>query len=421
MTLIQITILVALLTACWTVAVALWASAFGRQFFLLPAARLPDSRLPRAAIVMGFKGADPFLLDSLRRLMTQDYPDYELRLVIDSRTDPAWSVAEQAVQETGAEHVRLEEFRDVPEHGIVNCTNAKVVQAIRGLDDSFDVVAMADGDTSASRDWLRELVSPLVTDSAIGVVTGHRWFQARPQQFGSRVRYVWNAAAVPIMYCLQMAWGGCYAIRTATIHDAGLLDKWSRIAALDMHTTREMRQRGLRIHFLPSLMVMNREECGLPFCLNFVRRQLTWARLYNPGWPLTVVHSVGSSLLLVFAVLLFLCGLITGNGAVCGLAVATGGGYVGAMAALVMFLEFCVRRRNDVRENSRTAFNARQFIRLAAAVPVTQAVQLVAVLLTSFAKRVAWRGAVLEICGPSEIRVVSTEDSSAPATGVQSL
>ena len=198
----------------WSLAVTSWVMVFARPFFRVKPPSVPDDELPKAAIVMGFKGADPFLVDSLVRLMQQDYPNYQMRLVIDSRQDPAWDAATEAIERSGATHVQLAEFQDLPEHGIVNCTNSKVVQAIRGLDDSFEVVAMADGDIAAHPTWLREIVEPLVTDethweSLPDIVGSCR----RKRRFGSIVRYVWNAAAVPIMYCLNMAWGGCYAIQ----------------------------------------------------------------------------------------------------------------------------------------------------------------------------------------------------------------
>jgi len=125
---------------------------------------------------MGLKGTDPFLRDGLRRLMTQDYPDYEVRIVVDSRRDPAWPLVEEAIRETGSSHVSVIEYREAPEHGIVNCTNSKVVQALRGLDDPFEAVAMADGDVVANENYriseVAEMVRDLVPGSAIRFAEG---------------------------------------------------------------------------------------------------------------------------------------------------------------------------------------------------------------------------------------------------------
>ena len=64
------------------------------------------------------------------------------------------------------------------------------MQALRGLDESIDVVAMADGDLVAHPDWLRELVTPLVQHERVGVVTGNRWFNssALPRSAGGLIK-----------------------------------------------------------------------------------------------------------------------------------------------------------------------------------------------------------------------------------------
>ena len=49
------------------------------------------------------------------------------------------------------------------------------------------------------------------------------------------------------------------------------------------------------------------------------------------------------------------------------------------------------------------------------AIPVTQMVQLIAVLQATFLKRVAWRGSILEINGPNDIRVIDEEPPVLPS------
>ena len=389
-----------------SVAVSIWTVRFALAFFRPLAEPVGDERLPRVAVLMGMKGTDPYLLAGLKRLMQQDYPDYLIRLVIDTRDDPAWEVAEQAIRETGSTNVSIEEFRDVPEHGIVNCTNSKVVQALRGLpEDACDVVAMADGDVVADEHWLRNLVTPLVHDERIGVTTGNRWFTPAQGRLGSIVRQIWNVAATSIMYTLNMPWGGCYAIRMSTIRDGGLIDKWARVAALDMCTTRELKKLGQKVHFVPSLMMVNREDCGLPFCVNFVRRQITWARLYNPGWPLIVLHTVLTTLSYVVS-----AGLIPFTAGI-GLShptlfwsvmgVAT---YTGSMFALVLLMEYAIRQRLRTTSQTLVPLTAMTLLKFLVAIPLTAVVQLLATLMTTFQRKVAWRGLILDIRGPHDIR-----------------
>ena len=38
---------------------------------------------PRATIVLALRGTDPFLADSMQGLLDQDYPDFEIHVVVD--------------------------------------------------------------------------------------------------------------------------------------------------------------------------------------------------------------------------------------------------------------------------------------------------------------------------------------------------
>lgn len=398
-----------------TVAVTVWTVAYAAVFRRHDDKRVSDSELPRTAVLMGLKGTDPYLADGLRRLMTQDYPDYEVRIVVDSRDDPAWPLVEDAIRETGSKHVSMIEYREAPEHGIVNCTNSKVVQALRELDDSFEAAAMADGDVVANENWLRELISPLVRDPKVGVTTGNRWFIPPQMTPGNLVRHLWNVATASIMYHLKMPWGGCYGIRMSAIRDGGLVEKWAKVAALDMHTTREMKSLGLKVHFVPSLMMVNREESPLPAATNWIRRQLTWARLYNPGWWLVVAHTSAAAVAMAICLVSTCCGIFFGMTEPTTWAASGLTSYLAGMTILVALLEFSIRDR--LRKGGQTIepFNMWTLLPVLLAVPLTQFVQLLATLQATFVKRVGWRGLILEINGPNDIRVID-ENSVSPAT-----
>lgn len=392
-----------------TLAVTVWTVAYASVFRRAVERQVPDSKLPRTAVLMGLKGTDPYLKDGLRRLMTQDYPDYEVRIVVDSRDDPAWPLVEDAIRDTGAANVSIIEYREAPEHGIVNCTNSKVVQALRGLDDTFEAVAMADGDVVANESWLRELISPLARDPKIGVTTGNRWFVPPRMTAGNLVRHLWNVATTSIMYHLKMPWGGCYGIRMSAIRDGNLIEKWAKVAALDMHTTGEMKALGLKVHFVPALMMVNREESPLPAATNWIRRQLTWARLYNPGWWFVVAHTSAAAVAMASALVAVPFATFVGPTAPILWATSGLAAYLLGMTALVALLEFRIRHRLKENGQQIQPFQLWTLFPVLCAVPVTQFAQLVATLQATFIKRVAWRGLILEVNGPHDICVVDDE------------
>src|SRR5436309_2007209 len=72
-----------------------------RYLFHPEAAPLPDERLPRAAVILPLRGADPFLRDCLIGLLGQDYPRYSLHIVIDHADDPAHELVLKVLAEHG--------------------------------------------------------------------------------------------------------------------------------------------------------------------------------------------------------------------------------------------------------------------------------------------------------------------------------
>ena len=368
--------------------------------------RLTDDQLPKVAVIVGLRGADPFLLESLKRLLTLDYPRYEVCIVVDGRDDPAWGVVERAIHETGAEHVHYEEYLDDPKNGLVNSTNSKIVQAVRGLDQSVEVIAMMDGDAMPHADWLRDLVHPLVLDDSVGATYGNRWFIPALGQWGSICRYLWNLAAVPPMDLMQIPWGGCYAIRAEAVRSGGMVDEWARQIALDAASKNALKKQGLSLKFVPQLIMLNAEECSLPFCVNFIRRQLKWTFLYHPQGSLAIAKPM-------VVAALFFGTLLSGIGAGCGgdadvarWALSGIAIYWLSSAGCAFTLEYVIRRAVRRRGERVQWLSARKSLKIVLAIPVTIVLELIAAVQAACSRRVHWRGMILEIAGPHEIRVI---------------
>ncbi|WP_407636607.1 glycosyltransferase, partial [Fischerella muscicola] len=68
---------------------------------------IQDELLPKAAVILSLRGADPFLTDCIRALLQQIYPQYNLHIVVDSQQDPAWNIVNKTIQQAGATHVQV--------------------------------------------------------------------------------------------------------------------------------------------------------------------------------------------------------------------------------------------------------------------------------------------------------------------------
>ncbi len=378
-----------------------------------PVTRANDQQLPKAAILMGLKGADPDLAEGLQRLIQQDYPDFEFHIVVDSRNDPAWPVVQQAIEATAADHVFVDVYRPSRDTGPVNCTNAKQVQILRGLDDSIDVVAMADGDLMAHPNWLRDLVSPLVNEENVGATFGNRWFMPEIGRWGSLVRYVWNSVAVVSMYFLNAPWGGCYAIRMSVVREMGLIDKWAKVLAFDASTPRDLKQSGLKLRFVPSLIMPNYEECRLSFCHNFFQRQLTWTRLYHPAWNVIAMYGIVAGLVPLLSLIWIPVSFLTGNPFTAWLVI---GGLIFNWLVQWMLLYYLQSNMEPIMMESgkeKRWFNTTRGIKLLLVIPLTQLIQFSAMLAAMICRKVRWRGIQLEIHSPTDIRMVGSVDPEA--------
>ncbi len=359
-----------------------------------------DEACPKTAVVLCLRGRDPFLETCLERLLEQDYPDYRLHIVVDSRQDPAWAVAQSWAERYGDRRVRVEPLDDRLATCSLKCSS--VVQAVGRLDPSVRVAAVVDADTMPHAGWLRELTSPLA-DESVGATTGNRWYMPAGGSWGALVRYLWNAAAVVQMYWYEVPWGGTLAVRRRAIDQLDLPSRWRRAFCEDTMLYHQLGQGGWRVRFVPSLMMVNREDCSLAACGAWISRQLLTMRLYHPRWPLVLLHGFGTSLLLAVTVVAAIVAAWRrdwpsaswlGSGLIA---------YEAIMVGLLAPMELLVRRIVRSRGGSTGWLSWKTFFRVIPAIALTQVVYTLALIGAEFARKVSWRGVHYRIDGSWEI------------------
>jgi hypothetical protein len=378
----------------------LLAVAFLRALANFRRAPPGDGACPKAAVVLCLRGRDPFLEKCLDLLLDQDYPDYQLQVVADNRQDPACRVAESLAERSGAERVRIETLDDRRDTCSLKCSS--VTQAIERLDESFEVAALVDADTMPHAAWLRDLTAPLAGER-VGAATGNRWYMPAGGSWGALVRYLWNAAAVVQMYWYEVPWGGTLAVKRKVIDELDLLGRWRTAFCEDTMLYRQLGRRKLRVEFVPALMMVNREDCGLGACRRWISRQLLTMRLYHPLWPLVVLHGFGTSLLLAVALVATAIAALRRDWPAMlwcagGLAV-----YEAIMIGLLLPMEIAARRIIRWQGGPTGWLTWKALFRLLPAVALTQVVYTLALIGAQFARTVSWRGVRYRIGGPWDI------------------
>ncbi|MBW4641480.1 MAG: glycosyltransferase family 2 protein [Goleter apudmare HA4340-LM2] len=364
---------------------------------------LPDEQLPKTAVVLCLRGADPFLSNCVRSLLEQNYPQYDLKLIVDHKEDTAWKIASDTIQEVRATNVQISPLSIIRSNCSLKCSS--LVQAVSELDDSYEVVALVDADTVVHANWLRELVSPLA-DPKVGATTGNRWYLPTGNYWGSLVRYIGNVSSVVQMYLFQIPWGGSLAIKTEVLRQTGLLDKWSQAFCEDTMISSVLGKYGVKVKFVPSLLMLNREECDLPSLRSWIERQLLCSRLYHPRWSAVVGDAVSSILFPVLTILSLLGAVLSGQWDTAAMLLASYTSYTLGLLWLMLIVEQGVQQVLPYHGQPVPKLSLTTIGKLFLGIPLTQWVYGLGLLSSLWMPTVKWRGVTYLINGPWNIRLV---------------
>jgi len=266
-------------------------------------AKSNSTAMPEVATVLCLRGPDPTLAECLTGLLSQQYPNFSLHLVVDSDCDPVIPIAEQALESIASSiDVHWHTVTDHSTNRSLKCSALlTVVLALQSQDKPPKIVALVDADALVDSDWLNRLVKPLLdlnatenktTDGTIGATTGNRWFEPTANNLGSRFRAAWNAAAVPQMQIYRVAWGGSLALKMETIQQCDLLNRWSQAFCEDTMLAEVLQANRQHVYRVPELIVVNQESTTLKSAFGWIGRQLLTVRLYHRAWPLILIHAI---------------------------------------------------------------------------------------------------------------------------------
>ncbi|BAY09470.1 glycosyltransferase [Calothrix sp. NIES-2098] len=363
---------------------------------------LPDDQLPKTAVILCLRGADPYLRQCLRALLRQNYPQYELKVVVDHQDDPAWNIAIETIQKLGVANVEISSLRNVRNNCSLKCSS--LVQAVSELDDSYKIVALVDSHTVVHRNWLRELVNPLAHPK-VGATTGGPWYLPEGKYWWSLVPYISNVSLVIQKYLFGMPWGGSLAIKIEVLHQSGLLNKWSLALCEDIAIASVLRKYKMRVKFVPSLLMVNREDCDLPSLRDRIQRQLICSRLYHPQ-PTAIIGDTISSILIPTMVLIcLLWALFASQWENFVLLLGCYSSYTVGLLWLMLILEQGVQQNTRDRHQPQAQISLTTICKLLIGIPLTQWIYGLGLLSTLGMSTITWRGVSYRIFGPWNIRL----------------
>lgn len=367
---------------------------------------LPDDQLPKTAVILCLRGANQTLTKCLRSLLNQNYPRYDLKIIIDHQADPTWKIATDTISKLGATNVEISPLKIIRTNCSLKCSS--LVQAVSELDDSYKVVALVDADIITPPHWLRELVSPLA-NSKVGATTGNCWYVPTGNSWGSLVRYIGNVSTVVQMYLFGIPWGGSLAIKTDVLCQTGLLDKWGQALCEDFMIPRVLGQYKMQVKFVPSLMMLNQEECDLPSFRNSIERLLLCSRLYHPRWSAVVGDVISSILFPTLACILFLGALFSGDWEATGLLFSCYSAYTLGLLWLMLILESGVQQVIRYHGQPLTQLSSATILKMLIGIPLTQWIYALGFLSSLRMSIVHWGGVTYRVTDPWNIRLVESQ------------
>jgi len=359
---------------------------------------LPDF-YPFVSVIAPCRGLESGLKENLSVLLTQDYPDYEVLFVFDRDDDPAVNVLNQL------------DRGDVCIKRIIAgpaCDSGQKVHnqrvAVEKIDLRSEVLVFVDTDARPGRQWLRQLVAPLV-DQKVGASSGYRWFVPKRGGISSRLRSVWNASIASALgkdEQKNFCWGGSTAIRRSVFDDLNIRDRWQGSVSDDFTVTRVIKEAKLPIHFTPNCLVASVGDCGVSELFEFTTRQMKITRVYAPhlwkplliGSALFTIVFFGGIILLIPRVILGLPYLVLSLVLL----------FVFALGSIKAFIRWRVIGipLREYRADLRRDLLAHIFLW-----PVASFIYLVNAVVAGFSRRISWRGITYELKSPNEAVIIS--------------
>lgn len=390
------------------------ASIFNRQLSPLLSNSSPKVQ-GRAAIFLSVRGSDPSFRDCIESLLAQDYDDFEIHVIVDSSTDPAWPIVKTFQRDVTDGKLNVHELSTPQMTCGLKCSAlnygvSKVGSAVRYF-------AFVDSDVVVHSTWLSELLSPLA-DEAIGVTTGNQWFEPDSSRLGSLLRSVWHAGAIVPTIIYANPWAGSIGMRRADFEVAGLAEYW-RSSIVDDGPVREAFEAiGKRIELVSSVTLINRESCSASFTAKYVRRMLTWSKLYEGTYGRTAIHALITGVLLLGTILITLASIVARVSGISDISEAGIAASIGLMAILAgmvvtyvgyLMVRTPIKRMHASRGSDLQTIGPMRAVALLVLMPVTQVLYVYSLVSALFAKQVRWRDATYEINSKSDVRLLSYE------------
>jgi len=367
----------------------------------------PGDYAPSAAVIIPVTGADAGLDANIAAFMAQDYPQYQLVLVVDEENDPAHGTLNELVKKAAARGAGCSCHASLVVAGSSRAQGQKVHNLLRGLEavtPGTEILVFADADARPDPLWLRSLVAPL-SSREVTVSTGFRWYLPGRSSV-SQLRAAWDTSIATFMGeddC-SFPWGGSMAIRAEDFECLQVRERyWASTVSDDYGLGRAVHDRGGNIRFEPRCLVASREDSSFAEFMRWTNRQIIITRVYAPRlW----VQGLAAHVLYSLA---FICGLVVIVCPAAGWERFVVGAALAAVLALGMWkgsIRSVVAREVFPEEREVLVSYGKCYWQFTLLVPW---VMLYNFIVAAFARTIEWSGVRYRLRSDHEVEVVARE------------
>ncbi|MFP4680999.1 MAG: glycosyltransferase [Chitinispirillaceae bacterium] len=266
-----------------------------------------DSFNPKCSVIVPCKGIPKNFGKNLRGFLQLDYPTFEVIYVVESESDSAVPEIEKITSEDKRAKLVVA--------GISKACAQKNHNMLAALEqaDNPDVYVFADSDIKPGKNWLKEIVLPLVNPK-VTVTTGFRWLLSNKGTIGELTHsyvniFIYTCFCAACYFGGVGLWGGSMAIRRKDFEELGVAQKWSKAAVDDMSLSSVVLKQGRRAVVVPTCVTVTDDLLPtMKSTIVWFERQIMFLKAYQrklwffPTLPLALTAGI---ILMLFPFALF--------------------------------------------------------------------------------------------------------------------
>lgn len=204
---------------------------------------------PALTVIVPATGPDPCMSGSIRSILNQDYPAFELLLVTRDMEDPAASIIRKEIP-------GYPFARHIFSGKAVACgqKNHNLLAGVREASADHSILVFCDSVRVAPVNCLRALVEPIVQKKAM-LTTAYHYIIPEDH----RMATIGRALTVTVMYLVQgipwftQPWGGATAFDRGVFQQLGVAEFWAENVVDDISLAKLLKTAGIRTVLVPTV------------------------------------------------------------------------------------------------------------------------------------------------------------------------